>query len=58
MKLAYISTTQYGCTRITVPMKRRLGTLDRNGLIFIQAITLCSDQEILRNMALTDSHHA
>jgi len=37
-------------------MKARLTGRDRNGLIFIQAMTLWRDQEALRNMALTESH--
>ena len=37
-------------------MKARLTGRDRNGLIFIQAMTLWRDQEALRNMAPTESH--
>ena len=43
---------------MTVPMNIKLTGRDRKGLIFIHAMTLCSDQEALRNIALTDSHQA
>ncbi len=41
---------------MTVMMKIRLDSFERKGLILIQAMTLCSDQDMLRKIALTDSH--
>lgn len=40
VKFAYISTTQYGCAMIKVPIKMMLHFRDKNGLIFNHAITL------------------
>jgi hypothetical protein len=57
VKLAYISTTQYGWTKMTVPMKILLQNLERKGLSFIHAMTLCKLQDALRKMAATDNHH-
>lgn len=55
--VAYTSTIQYGCAKITVAMNMRLTRLLRNGLILIQAITLCRPLERWRQVAATDSHH-
>lgn len=57
VNVAYISTIQYGCTRIIVQIKIRLLRLVMKGLIFIQAITLCNPFDMCRHVAATDSHH-
>lgn len=46
VNVAYISTIQYGCTSIIVPMKTRLLRLDMKGFILIQAMTLCKPLDI------------
>jgi hypothetical protein len=52
VKFRYISATQYGVTRITVPMNNALPHCDRKDLIFIQETTLCRKYEIYSNVAV------
>lgn len=42
---------------MTVPIKIQLTGRGKKGFILIQEITLCKDHDMLRKMALTDSHH-
>ena len=49
---AVISSTQYGWTRMTVVMYRRLPQRGSKGLFFNHAMTLCRDHDTLRKMAV------
>lgn len=57
VKVAYISTIQYGCTRMIVEIKIRLLRLVMKGLIFIHAITLCKPLDICRRVAAIESQY-